>query len=259
MSPRSTSAEVRRAFLDFFSAPRARGRPQLAARPAERSDADVHERGHGPVQGRLHRQGRRAPTRARPRARSASASAASTTTSRTSASPRATTRSSRCSATSRFGDYFKEDAIAYAWELLTQGLRPARRAPGHHRLRRRARASPADDEARAIWKKVTGFGDERILGLGHGGQLLADGRDRPLRPVHRDPLVQRRRPTACPRHASARSPRPTARAGWRSGTSSSCSSSGRSTTGGATLSAAAQAVRRHRRGPRAHRRACSRA
>jgi alanyl-tRNA synthetase len=63
-----------------------------------------------------------------------------------------------------FGDYFKEEAIAYAWELLTKvyGLSEERLlitvfggAPG----------VAADDEARAIWRKVTGFPDSRILGI----------------------------------------------------------------------------------------------
>jgi alanyl-tRNA synthetase len=63
-----------------------------------------------------------------------------------------------------FGDYFKEEAIAYAWDLLTNvyALDKDRLiitvfggAPG----------VPADDEARSIWRKVTGFGDERILGI----------------------------------------------------------------------------------------------
>ena len=63
-----------------------------------------------------------------------------------------------------FGDYFKEEAIAYAWELLTKvyGLSEERLlitvfggAPG----------VAADDDARAIWRKVTGFSDERILGI----------------------------------------------------------------------------------------------
>src|SRR6202142_4335856 len=68
-----------------------------------------------------------------------------------------------------FGDYFKEDAIAWAWELLTKvyGIDASRlcitifggdekELPG----------IAADDEARAIWKRVTGFSDERIIGLG---------------------------------------------------------------------------------------------
>src|SRR5580698_5277927 len=63
-----------------------------------------------------------------------------------------------------FGDYFKEEAIAYAWELLTKVYAlPEERllitvfggAPG----------VPADDDARAIWRKVTGFSDERIIGI----------------------------------------------------------------------------------------------
>ncbi len=64
-----------------------------------------------------------------------------------------------------FGDYFKQDAIAYAWELVTKdfGLDPKRMVitvfGGENGI-------PADDEARAIWRKVTGFSDERIFGLG---------------------------------------------------------------------------------------------
>ncbi len=63
-----------------------------------------------------------------------------------------------------FADYFKEEAIVWAWELLTKAyaLPPDRLlitvfggAPG----------VPADDEARALWRKVSGFGDDRILGI----------------------------------------------------------------------------------------------
>jgi alanyl-tRNA synthetase len=65
-----------------------------------------------------------------------------------------------------FGDYFKKDAIAYAWELLTKlGIDQERMIitvfagdAGY--------GVGADDEARAIWKEVTGFGDERIVGMG---------------------------------------------------------------------------------------------
>src|SRR5260370_42388276 len=53
-----------------------------------------------------------------------------------------------------FGDYFKEEAIAYAWELLTQVFAlPAERMiitvfGGEGEV-------GPDDEARAIWRKVT--------------------------------------------------------------------------------------------------------
>ncbi|MBI5537581.1 MAG: alanine--tRNA ligase [Deltaproteobacteria bacterium] len=64
-----------------------------------------------------------------------------------------------------FGDYFKADAIAFAWELLTRdlGMDPSKLAIT---VFGGADGIAADDEAREIWKKVTGFGDDRILGLG---------------------------------------------------------------------------------------------
>ncbi|HSC58140.1 MAG TPA: alanine--tRNA ligase [Gemmatimonadales bacterium] len=60
-----------------------------------------------------------------------------------------------------FGDYFKRDAIAFAWEFVTSkewlGLDPERlRVTVHH----------TDDEARAFWREVAGLPDERIYGLG---------------------------------------------------------------------------------------------
>lgn len=58
-----------------------------------------------------------------------------------------------------FGDYFKENAIAYAWEFLTEkvGLNPDDLY---------ITVFQDDDEAAAIWKKQTGFGDEKIIRLG---------------------------------------------------------------------------------------------
>jgi alanyl-tRNA synthetase len=64
-----------------------------------------------------------------------------------------------------FGDYFKQEAIEFGWEFLTKelGMNADRLAitvfGGEDGV-------PADDEARAIWRKVTGLGDDRILGMG---------------------------------------------------------------------------------------------
>ncbi len=55
-----------------------------------------------------------------------------------------------------FGDYFKEAAIPYAWELLTRelGLDPDRLLVTVYHT---------DDEAADIWKKAAGLPDERII------------------------------------------------------------------------------------------------
>ncbi len=55
-----------------------------------------------------------------------------------------------------FGDYFKEDAIPYAWELLTRDF-------GIDRNRLLVTIYHTDDEAAAIWKKVAGLPDDRII------------------------------------------------------------------------------------------------
>jgi len=65
-----------------------------------------------------------------------------------------------------FGNYFKRDAIQFAWDYLTDtlALDPERLVVtvfgGEGGL------APADDEAAAIWKDVTGFPDERIIRCG---------------------------------------------------------------------------------------------
>ena len=60
-----------------------------------------------------------------------------------------------------FGDYFKKEAIEFAWEWVTSsqwlGIDPDRLyVTVHH----------SDDEARKLWRQVTGIADARIFGLG---------------------------------------------------------------------------------------------
>ncbi len=60
-----------------------------------------------------------------------------------------------------FGDYFKSDAIRFAWEFVTSpdylGIDPTRlRVTVHH----------TDGEARRLWREIAGLPDERIYGLG---------------------------------------------------------------------------------------------
>jgi alanyl-tRNA synthetase len=55
-----------------------------------------------------------------------------------------------------FGDYFKAEAIAFAWELLTRdfGLNPKKLLVTVYHT---------DDEAADLWKKVAGFSDDKII------------------------------------------------------------------------------------------------
>ena len=64
-----------------------------------------------------------------------------------------------------FGDYFKEEAIVFAWDFLTKELQlPTERLiftyfKGENGV-------PEDTFARDLWFKITGFGPDRVLGLG---------------------------------------------------------------------------------------------
>ncbi|MGN0929585.1 MAG: alanine--tRNA ligase [Alphaproteobacteria bacterium] len=57
-----------------------------------------------------------------------------------------------------FGDYFKEQAIKYAWEFTTKVL-------GLEKDKLYVTVHPSDEEARKIWQQVSGFNDSRILGI----------------------------------------------------------------------------------------------
>jgi len=83
-----------------------------------------------------------------------------------------------------FGDYFKADAIAFAWELLTKvyGIDASRMVVTVYGGDKELPGISADDEARAIWKKVTGFGDERIIGLGKKDNFWQMGETGPMGP-----------------------------------------------------------------------------
>jgi alanyl-tRNA synthetase len=55
-----------------------------------------------------------------------------------------------------FGDYFKEQAIHYAWNLITQEF-------GIDKNRIYVTVFNEDDEAFNLWKKIAGFNDDRII------------------------------------------------------------------------------------------------
>ncbi|HEX4847544.1 MAG TPA: alanine--tRNA ligase [Novosphingobium sp.] len=74
-----------------------------------------------------------------------------------------------------FGDYFKEQAITHAWTLLTKewGLNPNRlTATVYH----------TDDEAAALWQKIAGLPEERIIRIPTKDNFWAMGSDGPCGP-----------------------------------------------------------------------------
>ncbi|MCA9600307.1 MAG: alanine--tRNA ligase [Myxococcales bacterium] len=80
-----------------------------------------------------------------------------------------------------FGDYFKEEAIVFAWDFLIKevGLDPNRFILTYFRGED---GVPADETARDLWKKVTGFGEDRILGLGKDDNFWQMGDTGPCGP-----------------------------------------------------------------------------
>ena len=57
-----------------------------------------------------------------------------------------------------FGDYFKREAIQFAWEFVTKVL-------GMDPKHLRVSVFREDDEARALWREIAGLSDSRIYGL----------------------------------------------------------------------------------------------
>ncbi len=74
-----------------------------------------------------------------------------------------------------FGDYFKEDAIKNAWEFITEVLKLPKE-------RLYVTVYKDDDEARQIWKRVSGFDDSRIYSMGEKDNFWAMGETGPCGP-----------------------------------------------------------------------------
>ncbi len=117
-----------------------------------------------------------------------------------------------------FGDYFKRDAIRYAWDFITGtlALDPARLWVTVFR---------DDDEAARIWIDEIGVPKERLSRLGESSNFWAMGDTGPA------VLAARSSTTMDLKSPGARQVRPTrtATATSRSGTSCSCSTSARPT------------------------------
>ncbi|MEN5364255.1 alanine--tRNA ligase [Brevundimonas intermedia] len=74
-----------------------------------------------------------------------------------------------------FGDYFKEHAIEKAWNLVTQDF-------GLDAKRLLVTVYIDDDEAATIWKKITGFSDDKIIRIAGSDNFWAMGDSGPCGP-----------------------------------------------------------------------------
>jgi alanyl-tRNA synthetase len=80
-----------------------------------------------------------------------------------------------------FGDYFKEEAIVFAWDFLTKELQlPTERLIFTYFKGENGVAE--DTFARDLWYKITGFGPERVRGLGMSDNFWQAGETGPCGP-----------------------------------------------------------------------------
>jgi len=74
-----------------------------------------------------------------------------------------------------FGDYFKDEAIAFGWELITKEL-------GLSADKLLVTVYSEDEDAAAIWKKVAGLPDERIIRISTSDNFWSMGDTGPCGP-----------------------------------------------------------------------------
>lgn len=74
-----------------------------------------------------------------------------------------------------FGDYFKENAIEFAWNLITREF-------GLDAKRLLVTVYHTDDEAFGLWKKIAGFSDDRIIRIPTSDNFWAMGDTGPCGP-----------------------------------------------------------------------------
>jgi alanyl-tRNA synthetase len=74
-----------------------------------------------------------------------------------------------------FGDYFKEEAIEFAWNFLVKDL-------GLPKEKLYVTVYHTDDQAAAIWRKVAGFSDERIIRISTNDNFWSMGDTGPCGP-----------------------------------------------------------------------------
>ena len=172
MKPQRTAPDASSTTSQRKGHPSSRSSPLV---PAQRPDAAVHQRRHGAVQGRVPRP-RPAPLPARGQL------AALRARRRQAQRPRERRLHARhhtffeMLGNFSFGDYFKREAIAYAWEFITKELGHPARAPVGHGVSR------TTTRPRASGAKEIGVDAGRITRLGAKDNFWAMGDTGPCGP-----------------------------------------------------------------------------
>ncbi len=168
-------SEIRSTFLDYF---KKNGHEIVPSSPlVPRNDPSLMFTNAGMVQFKnVFTALKSAPIPApRPR-KNASAPAASTMISTMSAIPRATTTFFEMLGNLSFGDYFKEEAITLAWNLITKEFS----LPVDRLL---VTVYHTDDEAFDLWKKIAGFPESKIIRIATSDNFWAMATPDPAVPV----------------------------------------------------------------------------
>ena len=195
-------------------------RAQREPDPGRRPDPPLHELRDGPVQGGLHRR-REAQLHARRRRAALPAGGREAQRLRGGRALAAPPHPLRDDGQLELRRLLQARGDPLGLGVPHEGARHPGRAPGRHDLlRRRGRLGDLARRDRPAARADGALGRRRA---GRRQELLADGRDRALRPVQRDPLRPRRPPLRGP-GVRPGPLRDVPALGWRSGTSSSWSS-----------------------------------
>ena len=81
-----------------------------------------------------------------------------------------------------FGDYFKEVAIEQAWQLITSDF-------GLAKDKLLVTVYSEDEEAAALWRKIAGLSDDRIIHISTSDNFWSMGNTGPAAPVQRFSMI----------------------------------------------------------------------
>ena len=187
-----TGNEIRQKFIEYFERHGHKIVHSSAGFSARRPDDFIHQRGNEPVQRRIYWATKNAITTAPFRARNVSARAAKhNDLDEVGKTARHHTFFEMLGNFS-FGDYFKEDAINFAWDFLVNELKLDVNRVSGSRFSAATTKFRLTKKPRELWIKA-GASPDRVLRFGRKDNFWQMARHRTVRTVFGNPLLSRRR------------------------------------------------------------------